>query len=109
MTIAQTDQSTRQKPLRLWPGLVIAMLQLLAWAVLPVVAPDAGAFAAIGGVVGGLGIVVWWAIFSRAPRLERWGAVGLMIVGLIATRPFLHESIATGGWECCSSSTPSLS
>jgi outer membrane protein assembly factor BamB len=97
MTIAQTDQPTRRKPLRLWPGVIIVMLQWLIWAVLPVVAPDAGAIGAIGGLVGGLAIVVWWAFFSRAPRIERWGAVVLITAALIATRPLLHESIATGG------------
>ena len=30
MTIAQTDEPTRQKPLRLWPGVVAVVLQWLA-------------------------------------------------------------------------------
>ena len=38
---------------------------------------------------------MWWAFFSRAPRSERWGAVVLMIVALVATSRFIHESIAT--------------
>ncbi len=57
--------------------------------------PDAEFFGAIGGVFGGLAIGVWWAFFSRAPRSERWGAVVLMIVALVATSRILHESIAT--------------
>ena len=39
----------------------------------------------LGGVFGGLAIVVWWAFLSRAPRSDRWGAVVLMIVALVAT------------------------
>ena len=90
------NESTLQKPLRVWPGVVIAVLQWLAWLVVPIVVPGAGVFGALGGLLGGLAIVVWWAFFSRAPRSERWGAVVLVIVALIATPRILHESVATG-------------
>ena len=40
MTIGQADEPTR-KPLRLWPGVVIVVVQWLAWFVLPVVVPEA--------------------------------------------------------------------
>ncbi|HWM89244.1 MAG TPA: PQQ-binding-like beta-propeller repeat protein [Thermoanaerobaculia bacterium] len=96
MTIAQTDESTPRKPLRLWPGVVIVILLWLVRFVLPVVAPDAMQIAVLGGVIGGLGILLWWVFFSRAPWFERLGAVAVMIVALFATLPFLHESIATG-------------
>ena len=95
MTIAQTDEPTLQKPLRLWPGVVIVVLQWLFRFVVPIVVPDAEFFGAIGGVFGGLAIIVWWAFFSRAARSERWGAVVLMIVALVATSRVLHESVAT--------------
>ena len=35
MSIAQTDEPTRQKPLRLWPGAVIVVLQWLVGFVVP--------------------------------------------------------------------------
>ncbi len=95
MTIAQTDEPTRQKPLRLWPGVVAVVLQWLARFGVPIFVPEAIPFGVIGGLLGGLAIVVWWAFFSRAPRSERWGAVVLMIVALVATSRFIHESIAT--------------
>ena len=87
MADAQTDEPTRQKPLRLWPGVVAAVLLALIWIGVPIVAPEseAGLIAVLGGFVGTLAIVVWWAFFSRAPRSERWGAVVLMIVALVAT------------------------
>ena len=71
MTIAQTAEPTPQKPLRLWPGVVIVILQWLVRFVVPVVVPEALVFGLLGGLLGALAIIVWWAFFSRAPRLER--------------------------------------
>lgn len=41
MDIAQTDESTLKKPLRLWPGVVAAVLLILLRFVVPIVAPEA--------------------------------------------------------------------
>ena len=67
MANAQTDEPTPQKPLRLWPGVVAAVLLALIWIGLPIVAAEseAGLIAVLGGFVGTLAIVVWWAFFSR--------------------------------------------
>ena len=97
ITHAETDEPTRQKQLRLWPGVVIVVLQWLGRFGVPIVVPEAMQFGVMGGLFGGLAIVVWWAFFSRAPRSERWGAVVLMIVAMVATSRILHVSIATGG------------
>ncbi len=96
MTIAQTDEPTPRKPLRLWPGVVAVALQWLVRFLVPVVVPEAGIFAVLGGLVGGLAVVVWWMFFSRAAWSERLGAIGLMIVAFFATSRVVHESIATG-------------
>src|SRR5215471_8105842 len=97
MTTAQTDVSTKQKPLRLWPGVLIVVLQWLAWLVLPKVLPEAALYGMLGGVVGGgLAVVLWWLFFSRAPWLERVGAIVLMPVALLATLRLVHPSIANG-------------
>ncbi len=97
MTSAQTDEPTLKKPLRLWPGVVIVALQWLAWFVVPLFVPEAISYGVMGGVFGGgLALVVWWAFFSRAPHLERWGALALMIAALVVTPHFLHLSIAKG-------------
>ena len=96
MAIAQTDAPTPRRPLRLWPGVVIVILQWLIKLGTPIVAPGAMAFAVIGGLVGALAVIVWWVFFSRAPWSERLGAVVLMILGMFATFPLLHESIAKG-------------
>ena len=97
MNIAQTDEPTPQKPLRLWPGVLLAMLQCLTWVVLPMVMPDQGMYWFLGTFIGGVAVAVWWAFFSRAPRRERWGAVLLMIVALFGTSRILHVSVAKAG------------
>lgn len=87
---------THRKPLRLWPGIVAAALLLLLRFAVPAVVPDSGVYGVLGAIVFALLIVIWWAFFSRAPRLERLGVVVLMIAAVSATRLFLHPSIATG-------------
>ena len=96
MTSAQTDEPTAKKPLRLWPGVILAVLLLVVRFGVPIVAPGAMAFAMLGGLVGALAILVWWAFFSRAPRPDRWGGLILMIVALAVTPRLLHASIGTG-------------
>jgi outer membrane protein assembly factor BamB len=86
-----------QKPLRLWPGVVIAIVQLVVMFGAPVVAPDAGPIGMLGGVVGALAIVLWWLLFSRARWFERVGAIVLMIVAVWAARTVAHESIVGAG------------
>jgi len=85
----------QQKSLRLWPGIIIVVLQWLIRFVLPALAPDTIAIGIFGGVLLGLVLFVWWTFFSRAPRLERWIAVPLMIIALVVSAQFLHISIAT--------------
>jgi outer membrane protein assembly factor BamB len=96
MTIAQTNEPTPQKPLRLWPGVLAAVLLLLVRFVVPIVVPEALMVGVIGGLVCGLAVLVWWAFFSRAPWSERVGAIVLMGVALFATPRIVHKSIATG-------------
>jgi len=89
--------STSWKPLRLWPGIVIVVLQWLARFGIPGFVPN-DMVTQIGifiGLLGGLAIVVWWGFFSRAPLFDRWFAILLMIVSLIATFQFIDTSIAT--------------
>jgi outer membrane protein assembly factor BamB len=96
MSVAQTGEPVPRKALRLWPGVAAAVLLCLVRFGVPMVVPDALAIGILGGILGGLAIVVWWAFFSRAPGVERWGAIVLMIVALFATSRIIHVSIATG-------------
>ncbi|HEX7177941.1 MAG TPA: PQQ-binding-like beta-propeller repeat protein [Pyrinomonadaceae bacterium] len=94
---AQTDKPTSQKPLRLWPGVVVVVLQLLGLFVIPLVVPEAAIIGMLGGAVGALAILVWWVFFSRARWPERLGVIVLIIAALAATRFILHPSIAGAG------------
>jgi hypothetical protein len=92
-TTPSVDSATRQ-PLRLWLGVVAVVLWLLRF-VVPVFVPPAILVGMLGALVGALAVIVWWAFFSRGPRLERWGAVLLMIAALWHVR-LISKSIATG-------------
>jgi len=77
---------------------VIAIVQVLVMFGVPLVAPDSGALIGmLGGVVGALAILVWWLLFSRAPWLERVGAIILMVAAVFATRAGAHASMVGAG------------
>ena len=85
-----------RKPIRWWPGVVIVTLQWIAWFVLPRIIPSAVFIGLLGGVIGGLALIIWWLFFSRAPWVERIGALVLIVLALIGTKRIVHESIAGG-------------
>src|SRR6185436_10397736 len=97
MDSAPTNEPSARKPLRLWPGVVAAVLLALLMFVVPVVIPDGMMIGMFGGVAAGLLILVWWLFFSRAPWSERVGALVLMAVVLFATKRIVHPSIAGAG------------
>src|SRR4051812_2198966 len=83
-------------PLRLWPGVVLVALQWLVRYALPVAVPESSMIAVIGGIAGGAAVLIWWLFFSRAPWVERLGAIALMALALFATSGVVHESISNG-------------
>jgi hypothetical protein len=89
-------KTSARKPLRLWPGVAIAILQCLVSFGAPLVAPDATLIGVLAGPVGALAIVLWWVFFSRAAWSERLGAVVLMVAALFAASRIVDKSIATG-------------
>jgi outer membrane protein assembly factor BamB len=99
----QPVASTGRRPLRLWPGLALAALLVLARYVLPPFAGDAeilslplAVIGVIGGVLAAAGILLWWLFFSRAPWLERIGVLVLLGVAFAATRFIADPSIRRG-------------
>ena len=97
MAHEEITEPTFPQPPRLWPGVVIVTLQWLLRFGLPTFMPETALIGMMAGLLGGLAVVVWWAFFSRAPRTERWGAIVVIVVAMVATPRLLHESIATGG------------
>lgn len=92
-TRSHNEAPGRERSLRLWPGVVIVVLQWAIRFVLPVLLPDAAGYAAFAGPLGWLALVVWWVFFSRAPRSQRWVSIPLMVLALLVIRLLLHESI----------------
>jgi len=91
-----SEKSTLQTPLRLWPGVVGVILMGIVKLVLPIFTPETPESGVLGVFVVGLFIVIWWTFFSRAPKIERWGTVVLLIATMALTPFILHKSIATG-------------
>ena len=52
---AETEEPTRQKPLRLWPGVVIVVLQWLGRFGVPIIVPEAMQFGVMGGTLRRVG------------------------------------------------------
>ena len=89
------NEPASRKPLRVWPGVVVAVLLVLV-RLMPIVVDEVMPIAMMGAVVGGLLILLWWLFLSRAPWSERLGVTVLMIGALFVTSRLVHESI-TGG------------
>ena len=103
MAIRKTDESLGRKPLRLRPGVILALVLVFLQYVLPLVAGDVmigefslGLAGMVGGLVCTLIILVWWLFFSRASWVERVGALVVMIAAVFATKLVVHPSIAGG-------------
>jgi len=89
------NESGQQNQLRLLPGVIIVTLQWIIRYVLPAIAPEIMIIGVLAGLVGGLAVAIWWLFFSRAGKIERWGAIVLIVASLYGTTFFLDQSIAT--------------
>ena len=85
-----------RRPLRLRPGIIAAVIAVIARFVVPAIRPDAFVIGLIGALAGAAAIAVWWVFFSRAAWIERIGAIAVTILAFFAIRPLLHPSIAGG-------------
>jgi outer membrane protein assembly factor BamB len=96
MTIVQTGAPAPRKPIRLWPGVVLLAIQWLGWFILPFFGTEAMMYGMLAGVICALLIAVWWLFLSRAMWLERFAAILLIVIAVIATKRIVHPSIAGG-------------
>jgi outer membrane protein assembly factor BamB len=95
MTTASNDERRVRKPLRIWPGVVTAVLLVLARFGIKAVIPGFQGFAlaAQGGLLGAVAVVLWWVFLSRAAWVERLGAIVLIGVSLGAAWILKHDSM----------------
>lgn len=85
-----------KKPLRLWPGCVIAALIVVLGYVTPIVLPSQAILMFFAPAAGAALILVWWLLFSRARWYERFGALVVIAAAAYAQRYVVHPSIAGG-------------
>ena len=97
------DASAAHKPLRLWPGVALAVILVPLRYLLPLVAGDAEIFGVplvIVGVIGGsvcaAAIALWWLLFSRAAWRERVGVLALLAIAFFVTRLVADVSVTRG-------------
>ena len=87
-----------RKPLRVWPALAIVAAQVAGYFLLPILMPDAELpMGLIAIMVGALLALCWWLFFSRAPWLERIGAVLLIAIAVPLMRMGVDKSISGAG------------
>src|SRR5688572_17201631 len=98
-----SNSSIATKPLRLWPGIVGAVLLVLFRSILPAVAPGAEIFGmsmallgTLGGLIFSLLILVWWFFFSRVSWTDRLISLVVIAVAMVVTRPLTDISIQNG-------------
>lgn len=89
---------TIQRPLRTWPVIAIALLYAAIIIVGPLLSADVERSLAVlgGGVLSALLLIVWLLLFSRAPWMERIGALILLAISVVLTKSIVDISIAGG-------------
>ena len=93
-----SDNSTPRKPIRLWPGIAIAIVQLLVMVGGPIVARDSEIpVGLLGAMAGALLIFLWWLLFSRAPWTERVGAAAMIAAAIFVAKAIAHHSMVGAG------------
>lgn len=82
--------------LRLWPGVVLASILVVARFLLPAAVPAMALVGFLTGLVCSLCILIWWMFFSRVPHLERWGGLLFAAILFIGVRQIVHASVENG-------------
>lgn len=86
---------TTTSPLRLWPGIALVSIQWFFRFGVKALVPGITGFgyAVMGSLACTLALLIWWAFFSRARRVERFGGLGILAAALGATWLLKHESM----------------
>ena len=75
MPSVPTDGPTAPKPLRLWPGVVLAILLLVSRFGLPAAGSEWTQYGVMGSFFASVAIFLWWALLSRGTGT--WSGGGL--------------------------------
>jgi outer membrane protein assembly factor BamB len=94
--MANPHESSARKPLRLWPGVAAAIALVVLRFLVPAAIPDAILIGMIGGLICAAVILLWWLFFSRAPWLDRIGALVLMVASVFVGLRIVDVSIRGG-------------
>ena len=97
MSPLHANDSSPRKPLRLWPGVAAAVVVVAGLVVVPIAMPDRFMYGMFGGLGAGVAIALWWVLLSRAPWVERLGAVALGIVAVFVMKRIVDPSVAGAG------------
>src|SRR5881227_1226852 len=92
----KATESTSRTPLRLWPGVAVAVLLVLIGYLIPIFAPQYAGLGMMGAAICALIVILWWAFFSRARWYERVGAIIVIAAAAFAEKYVVHASIAGG-------------
>lgn len=95
MTTSQTGDQRPQKLLRIWPAIVLVSIQWFFRFGVKALIPGIEGFgyAVIGSLVCTLLLIIWWAFFSRARKLERLTTLGLLVIAVLVMWLLRHESM----------------
>ena len=96
MASVSGDATSKHKPLRVWPGVILAVALLAARFGVKAVVPGFTGFSRgmmwsfyVAGAV-----LLWWLLLSRARWFERLGGVALIAAGLYASWQLRHPSMS---------------
>ena len=82
----------------MWPGVMCAVAMVVLYFAAPIALPEVELpVGLMSTLIGAIGILFWWLFFSRAPWVDRIGAILLMIVAVFVMRSLVHPSISGAG------------
>ena len=96
MASAWSDATTKHKPLRVWPGVLLAVALLAARFGVKAVVPGFTGFSRgmMWSFYAAGAVLLWWLLLSRARWFERLGGVALIAAGLFGSWQLRHPSMS---------------
>jgi hypothetical protein len=96
MASASSSAASRHEPLRVWPGVVLAVALLAARFGVKAVVPGFTGFSRgmMWSFYAAGAVLLWWLLLSRARWFERLGGVALIALGLYGSWQLRHPSMS---------------